>query len=157
MSDHLTHADGAAFLTEENRGLAEPSPRFETLGRVADGSYKYNTALTAKIAGYQDCAKAAHQIKKYSIANLDKLLVQFETQMKSRGAEVLFAQDAADANRLILDIARQHNVKSVVKSKSMVTEELEINHVLAAEGSARSRPILASTSCNWPKSGRSTS
>ena len=35
---------------------------------------------------------------------------------------------------MVLDIARQHNVKSVVKSKSMVTEEMEVNHVLAAEG-----------------------
>ena len=99
MSNHSEHLDGAAFLKEENRGLCEPSPRFVTLGKVADGSYKHNTALTAAIPGYQDWREAAHQIKKYSIANLDKLLVQFESQMKSRGAEVLFAQDAAEANR----------------------------------------------------------
>ena len=54
--------------------------------------------------------------------------------MKARGIEVLFAQDAAEANRLVLEIAREHNVKSVVKSKSMVTEEMELNHVLEAAG-----------------------
>ena len=54
--------------------------------------------------------------------------------MKARGVEVLFAQDAAEANRLVLDIARQHDVKSVVKSKSMVTEEMELNHVLEEAG-----------------------
>ncbi len=134
MSDHPAHLDGAAFLKKENRGLCEPSPRFANLGKVADGSYKHNTALAATIPGFQDWREAAHQIKKYAIANLDKLLVQFASQITARGAEVLFAQDAAEANRLVLDIARRHNVKSVVKSKSMVTEEMEVNHVLEAEG-----------------------
>ena len=90
--------------------------------------------MAAAIPYFQDWREAAHQIKKYSIANLDKLLVQFECNMKARGVEVLFAQDAAEANRLVLDIARQHDVKSVVKSKSMVTEEMELNHVLEDAG-----------------------
>ncbi len=47
---------------------------------------------------------------------------------------MLWAKDAAEANRHLLDIARRHNVKSVVKSKSMVTEELELNHVFEAAG-----------------------
>ena len=59
---------------------------------------------------------------------------------------------------MVLDIARQHGVKSVVKSKSMVTEEMELNHVLEDAGHPRrSRPTWANTSCNWPGSGRSTS
>ena len=47
---------------------------------------------------------------------------------------MLYAQDAAEANRLVLDIARENNVKSVVKAKSMVSEEMELNHKLAAAG-----------------------
>ena len=47
---------------------------------------------------------------------------------------MLWAQNAAEANQYVLDIAREHNVKSVVKSKSMVTEEMELNHVLEAAG-----------------------
>ena len=90
--------------------------------------------MAAAIPYFQDWREAAHQIKKYSIANLDKLLVQFEAAMKARGVEVLFAQDAAEANRLVLEIAREHDVKSVVKSKSMVTEEMELNHVLEEAG-----------------------
>src|SRR6516225_8547395 len=121
MSEQTIHLDGAEFLTEENKGLFEPSPRFQNLTKTCDYSSKNNTAVAAAVPNFQDWREAAHQIKKYSIANLDKLLVQFESQMKSRGAEVLFAQDAAEANRLVLDIARQNNVKSVVKSKSMVT------------------------------------
>ena len=134
MSHPATHLNGAEFLKEENRGLFEPSPKFQNLAKVCDYSSKSNTAVAAAIPAFQDWREAAHQIKRYAIANLDKLLVQFESQMKSRGVEVLFAQDAAEANRMVLDIARQHNVKSVVKSKSMVTEEMELNDVLADEG-----------------------
>ena len=47
---------------------------------------------------------------------------------------MLWAKDAAEANQHVLDIAREHNVKSVVKSKSMVSEEMELNHVLEAAG-----------------------
>jgi L-lactate dehydrogenase complex protein LldF len=47
---------------------------------------------------------------------------------------VLYAKDAVEANRLVLEIAREHNVTSVVKAKSMVSEELNLNHVLAAAG-----------------------
>ena len=68
------------------------------------------------------------------MANLDKLLVEFEQKITARGATVLWAKDAAEANQQVLDIARKHGVKSVVKSKSMVSEELELNHVLEAAG-----------------------
>ena len=62
--------------------------------------------------------------------------------MTAKGATVLFAENAAEANRYVLDIARRHGVKSVVKSKSMVSEEMELNHVLSAAGirAGRDRP-----------------
>ena len=134
MSEHPSHLEGASFLKDENRGLYEPSPRFKNLTKVCDYSYKTNTGVTTAIPSFQEWREAAHQVKRFSIANLDKLLVQFECAMKARGTEVLFAQDAAEANRLVLEIAREHDVKSVVKSKSMVTEEMELNHVLADAG-----------------------
>ena len=79
-------------------------------------------------------AQAAQQIKSYTIANLDKLLVEFERNIAARGATVLWASDAAEANGHVLRIAREHNVQSAVKSKSMLSEELELNHVLEAAG-----------------------
>jgi L-lactate dehydrogenase complex protein LldF len=134
MTEHAGQLEGAHFLKDENAGLYEPSPRFKNLTKVCDTSSKSNAAVAAAIPAFQDWREAAHQIKKYAIANLDKLLVQFESNIKARGAEVLFAEDAAAANRLVLQIASEHNVKSVVKSKSMVTEEMELNHVLEAAG-----------------------
>ncbi len=54
--------------------------------------------------------------------------------MTAWGGRVLRARDAAQARQLILDVAREHGVKTVVKAKSMTTEEIGLNPALAAAG-----------------------
>lgn len=76
----------------------------------------------------------AHAVKAYAIANLDRLLVQFEEQFTARGGTVVWARTADEAAGRFIDICRRHNATSVVKGKSMVSEELELNARLAAEG-----------------------
>ena len=125
--------ENAEFLTRETRGLAEPSAS-KMLREAAERSSKQVTSLPDAIPQFQDWREAAHRIKSYAIANLDKLLVEFERNITARGATVLYAKDAVEANRMVLEIAREHNVKSVVKAKSMVSEELNLNHVLAEAG-----------------------
>ncbi len=127
------HLDGAEFLTEKTKGLYEPSAP-KSLGINAERSSKSNRAVTDSVPYFQDWREAAYRVKEYAIANLDKLLVEFERNISARGATVLWANGAKEANEHVLRIAREHNVKSVVKSKSMVTEEMELNHVLEAEG-----------------------
>ncbi|NLF08385.1 MAG: lactate utilization protein, partial [Pirellulaceae bacterium] len=127
------HLDGAEFLTEKTKGLYEPDAP-ASLGINADRSSKSNRAVTDSVPYFQDWREAAHRVKQYAIANLDKLLAEFERNISARGAIVLWAKDAAEANEHVLRIAREHNVKSVVKSKSMVTEEMELNRVLEEEG-----------------------
>jgi L-lactate dehydrogenase complex protein LldF len=104
------------------------------LNETAWRSSKHNRALVARIPYFQQWRQAAHEIKKYALANLDKLLVEFERNITARGATVLWAENAAEANRYVLDIARQHGVKTVVKGKSMISEEMAVNHVLEAAG-----------------------
>jgi L-lactate dehydrogenase complex protein LldF len=60
--------------------------------------------------------------------DLDRYLEQFRTAAENAGATVHFAGGIRDANGIILDIARQHGVSLVAKSKSMVSEEIEFNH-----------------------------
>jgi len=133
MSDSQTHINGAPFLKKLTKGLYEPAGS-AALGKATEWSSKHNRAITAAIPYFQDWRQSAHEIKRYAVANLDRLLVEFEQNISARGATVLWAENAAEANRHVLDIARQHDVKSVVKSKSMVTEEMELNHVLEAAG-----------------------
>jgi L-lactate dehydrogenase complex protein LldF len=124
---------GAEFLVKETLGLSEPAAA-EILGIVSERASKHNKSVTDAIPQFQDWREAAHRIKSYVVANLDKLLVEFEQKITARGATVLYAKDAAEANRYILDIAREHNVKNVVKAKSMISEELDLNHVFEAAG-----------------------
>ena len=59
---------------------------------------------------------------------------EFADAVAAAGGQVHWAADAAEANRLIGEIAQAHQVRRVVKSKSMVTEELQLNHSLEAIG-----------------------
>lgn len=52
--------------------------------------------------------------------------------------------DGAEANAIVASVARSHGAREVVKVKSIATDEIGLNDALAAEGSARSRPIWRS-------------
>jgi len=69
-----------------------------------------------------------------ALADLPDLLENIETNITERGGHVLWAVDAAEANRHVLDICRKHDLKFGVKTKSMVTEELELVPVLRRHG-----------------------
>lgn len=114
------------------RGFAHPaqsSTLLATLKRTAETS---NAAK--KQVPWQALRSAAHAIKAYSIANLDRLLEQFETHFTARGGNVLWAPTAADAVQHVIDICRRHSASSVVKGKSMLSEEMDLNERLAAAG-----------------------
>ncbi len=69
-----------------------------------------------------------------ALHDLPELLEEVEQKVTANGGHVLWAADADEANRHILDICRKHNLKRGVKSKSMVTEEIELLPVLEANG-----------------------
>ncbi|MBI4279191.1 MAG: iron-sulfur cluster-binding protein, partial [Armatimonadetes bacterium] len=76
----------------------------------------------------------ARQIKAHALAHLPYYLEQLEAEVRATGGHVHWARDGAEACGIILDIARRHGVRTVVKSKSMTTEEIELNHVLEHDG-----------------------
>lgn len=69
-----------------------------------------------------------------ALHDLPELLEQLETNVTNAGGHVLWATDGAEANRHIIDICKQHNLKNGVKSKSMATEEINMHEALEAEG-----------------------
>ena len=75
--------------------------------------------------------KKAKNIKWKAIEQLDKYLEEFEKNFTSRGGKVIWAETTADALDAVLQICKEKNAKQVVKSKSMVTEELHLNDFLA--------------------------
>lgn len=76
----------------------------------------------------------AAAIKRLGLKRLPELLLQAETNLQANGFQVLWAVDAAEANQHVSDIVQQHGLRRVVKSKSMVTEEIALNQALEAHG-----------------------
>ncbi len=76
----------------------------------------------------------AKRIKEHTLAHLDRYLEQLETSVTARGGQVHWAPTADDARKIVADIARQHGCKHAVKSKSMTSEEVHLNHALEEAG-----------------------
>jgi len=76
----------------------------------------------------------AKNIKWRAIETLDKQLEDFELNFSKRGGKVIWAEDSAQAIKEILNICNEKNCKTVVKSKSMVTEEIHLNDALQKNG-----------------------
>ncbi|MEZ4699221.1 MAG: lactate utilization protein B [Rhodothermales bacterium] len=76
----------------------------------------------------------ASEIKEHTLTNLDTYLERFEARAVANGIQVHWARDAAEHNRIVLDILQRHGVQRLVKSKSMLTEECHLNPYLEAAG-----------------------
>ena len=98
---------------------------------------KYNAAVPIGKAQFTDVEavqRQAKNIKWEAIEHLDKYLLEFEKNFTARGGKVIWAQDAAEAIEAILKICAEKNCKTLVKSKSMVTEEIHLNAAMEANG-----------------------
>lgn len=94
---------------------------------------KYIKAVDIGKHYFSDLDKArdtASAIKDYVINNLDQLLLDFEKNARENNMDVLWAKDADEVIKQVLAIAKRHDVKLVVKTKSMVSEEIELNKAL---------------------------
>ncbi|MFW6126088.1 MAG: L-lactate dehydrogenase (quinone) large subunit LdhH [Chloroflexota bacterium] len=83
---------------------------------------------------FDEQSEAIHEVKERSIAILPELVVQFKDKAAQAGATVYEAADAEDANRYVLGVARRRGVEHIVKSKSMLTEEIGLREYLEEAG-----------------------
>ncbi|GGG89383.1 LutB/LldF family L-lactate oxidation iron-sulfur protein [Paenibacillus radicis (ex Gao et al. 2016)] len=83
---------------------------------------------------WEEWRERGRQIRLHTIAHLDYYLNLFADNARANGVHVHFASTSAEAVKLSLEIAQRKQAKSVVKSKSMVTEELHLNHELEGIG-----------------------
>lgn len=90
-------------------------------------------ARVAELPEWEQLRQAGSDIRLHTIENIDVYLAQFEEKVKAAGGHVHWAETAEEANRIVLQIAKEHNVKMAVKSKSMATEEIGLNHFLEKE------------------------
>lgn len=98
---------------------------------------KYNAAVKNGKEQFADLLTArerAKNIKWRAIEHLDKHLEEFESNFQKRGGKVIWAETAEQVQQEILAICQAKQCKSIVKSKSMATEEVHLNSFLANNG-----------------------
>ena len=124
VKDHSEAA--AAFLKDAPRARWHD----ETLWFVRAKRDKAASSLPE----WEALRERASQIKAHTLSRLDQYLLQFEERAKANGVTVHWALDGEEHNQIVYDLLQKHNVKNVVKSKSMLTEECQLNHYLRHKG-----------------------
>lgn len=95
---------------------------------------KYTAAVLRgkeQFANLELARKKAKNVKWEAIEKLDSYLEAFEKNFTARGGKVIWAENAEEALQAVLEICEKKETKQVVKSKSMVTEEIHLNEFLA--------------------------
>ena len=90
--------------------------------------------MSQALPEWEDLREVANRIKKHTATHLADYLEQFEQNAVRNGAHVHWARDAKEYNQIVLDILNANHVEKVVKSKSMLTEECQLNQNLEQQG-----------------------
>ena len=128
-----TNGQAASFLDKSRIKAADLDHRKKinfNIGKyesvVPQGKQQFDNVNLAR--------ERAKNIKWRAIETLDQQLERFEQAFSSRGGKVIWAETAEDALQEIITICREKNCRSIVKSKSMVTEEIHLNEFLEKNG-----------------------
>lgn len=98
---------------------------------------KYNAVVPIgkqQFTNVMDARERAKNTKWEAIEHLDQYLLEFEKKITARGARVVWAEDTEQALAEIGKICKEKQCKTLVKSKSMVTEEIHLNDYLEKNG-----------------------
>jgi L-lactate dehydrogenase complex protein LldF len=110
-------------------------PRLQSaLENVYTGFFKARIAASDATDNWEEMRTRGKAIKDHTIANLDHYLDMLATNVERKGGHAFFAKDSEEANRYVLDLAEESSARTVIKSKSMVSEEMGLNHSLTAAG-----------------------
>jgi L-lactate dehydrogenase complex protein LldF len=85
-------------------------------------------------AAFEALRGVGEAIRQYSLSRLPDLLELLEQRLTERGVQVHWAATPDEANAIFLALAREHGATGMIKGKSMVSEEIELNHRMAEHG-----------------------
>src|SRR2546422_7468051 len=86
------------------------------------------------VADWEALRQRARRVKEHTINHLDYYLEQLVAKVEEHGGKIFWAKTGDDVSNYIIEVARARGGKSAVKSKSMATEEIELNHALETAG-----------------------
>ena len=128
--------DPRAFKEQSREALADPGLKM-ALARLKTHFALGRAKAVARYPGdWEELREQGRAIRDYAITHLDTLLEAFERNVIAQGGKVHWARDAAEARWIVLEILREANARTVIKGKSMVSEEIGLNPFLEANGIA---------------------
>jgi L-lactate dehydrogenase complex protein LldF len=130
MSDgHAITTPGADFQARTANAVANP-----VLQKALHNLDRRLRTASASAAAHPDWKARAAAIRRETLADLDGWLDRLEHSLTTRGVQVHRAATPDDARRVIVDLARARGARTVVKSKSMATEEIDLGRALERAG-----------------------
>lgn len=126
-------ANSVDFCSRSRHAAADTARRLKVLNAVGR-QYEGRRARWADLPDVQALRRQAADIRQHTLDHLDHYLAEFIQQAEARGAVVHVADDAEAARRIVLDIARRYDCHNIIKSKSMVSEEVHLTPHLQQAG-----------------------
>src|SRR5579864_1286548 len=122
----------AVFDQKIHETLADSKLQFAIYAATGRLIEKRRKAITPEgCPDYQEMRTQANAVKRHTIEHLDHYLEMFERNVAAHGGRVVYAKDAEEVADFVLTLAKERRSELIVKSKSMTTEEVDLNERLA--------------------------
>ena len=121
------------FDMKSKETLLDPQIQ-KNLAGLYGGFHSARIKASSDTADWEELQTKGREIKKHVINHLDQYLELLESNVISSGGNVHFAETAEDATKYVINLARKKGVRTVVKSKSMLSEEMSLNEELIKYG-----------------------
>jgi L-lactate dehydrogenase complex protein LldF len=103
--------------------------------RTALSSYeKARSDSKAKYQDWEGARERASEIKWEAVNHLDSYLLEFVSKLSARGTKVFWAANGDEARDYVVALAKERHARTIIKSKSMTTEEIHLNDTLQKNG-----------------------
>ena len=123
------------FAQKSHEALVDPKLQLAIYTATARLKEKRSDVVSdSALPDYQDLRTQANAIKKHTIDNLDHYLEEFERNVEAHGGKVVYCKDGTEVSDFVLSLAKERAGHLIVKSKSMTTEEVDLNERLEHHG-----------------------
>src|SRR3954447_1790603 len=129
------HATSPRFKENAREALADEQLQ-AALAKVRRGFVEKRKAAADRLPEFERLRDQARDIKNHTLAHLDLYLEAYEKRVTASGGHVHFARTAEEACDIVLTICREAGARTVAKGKSMIAEEIGLNHHLEGHGIA---------------------
>ena len=121
------------FKQAATRELADPKVQ-KALGNAKGKLVVARSRSILELDNFEEIRDAGARIRDFALEHMDTLLEEWEARATAAGTIVHWAETPQQVNELVIEIARKHSVRKIIKSKSMLGEETRLNQALETAG-----------------------